>query len=126
MTRILEWIICVLAGAVIVLAIAKTPVHAHYNAQWIQEGNYKNAVGELCCGERDCGELVAGKVVAMPDGFHVNGVFRITVSATGLTTDEEVHEVVPYSEATPSPDGVYWRCRWGGQRKCFFAPPPGS
>jgi hypothetical protein len=31
---------------------------------------------------------------------------------------------VPFSEALPSPDGRYWRCQWGGSRKCFFAPPP--
>jgi hypothetical protein len=30
---------------------------------------------------------------------------------------------VPYQEAQPSPDGHYWRCAWGGTRKCFFAPP---
>jgi hypothetical protein len=30
---------------------------------------------------------------------------------------------VPFSEALPSPDGNYWRCQWGGTRKCFFAPP---
>jgi hypothetical protein len=34
-----------------------------------------------------------------------------------------IKETVPFSEATPSPDGRYWRCQWGGSRKCFFAPP---
>lgn len=123
MTRILEWIACVLAGAVIILALTKA--HAHGPAQWIQDGNYKNGADELCCGERDCGELVAGKVVAYADGYHVDAIFRITTT-TGTIIDEEVHETVPYSQSTPSPDGVYWRCRWGGERKCFFAPPPGS
>ena len=33
-------------------------------------------------------------------------------------------ETVPFSEALPSPDGHFWRCQWGGSRKCFFAPPP--
>ena len=32
-------------------------------------------------------------------------------------------ETIPFSEATPSPTGTYWRCQWGGTRKCFFAPP---
>jgi hypothetical protein len=27
---------------------------AHDAAEWIQRGGYKNAIGELCCGERDC------------------------------------------------------------------------
>jgi hypothetical protein len=35
-----------------------------------------------------------------------------------------IRETVPFSEALPSPDGHYWRCQWGGSRKCFFAPPP--
>ena len=34
-------------------------------------------------------------------------------------------EVVPYSEAQPSSDGAYWRCkRPDGSRRCFFAPTP--
>jgi hypothetical protein len=33
-------------------------------------------------------------------------------------------ETVPFSEAQPSPDGAYWRCkRPDGSRRCFFAPP---
>jgi hypothetical protein len=36
-------------------------------------------------------------------------------------------EFVPMSEAQPSPDGAYWRCkRPDGTRRCFFAPPPGT
>jgi hypothetical protein len=35
----------------------------------------------------------------------------------------KTNETIPFSEATPSPTGTYWRCHWGGQRKCFFAPP---
>jgi hypothetical protein len=35
------------------------------------------------------------------------------------------NEFIPHSEAQPSPGG-YWRCEWGGQRKCFFAPMQGS
>ena len=34
-----------------------------------------------------------------------------------------IKETIPFSEATPSPTGTYWRCQWGGSRKCFFAPP---
>jgi hypothetical protein len=37
------------------------------------------------------------------------------------------NEMVPFSEAQPSPDGAFWRCkRPDGSRRCFFAPPPGS
>ena len=36
-------------------------------------------------------------------------------------------ELVPFSEAQPSEDGEYWRCkRYDGSRRCFFAPQPSS
>ena len=80
---------------------------AHGPAEWIQQGGYRNAVGELCCGERDCLELADVDVSVTAAGYFV----------------KSVRETVPYSEALPSPDGHYWRCHWGGARKCFFAPP---
>jgi hypothetical protein len=80
---------------------------AHGPAEWIQRGGYKNAVGELCCGERDCFELADADVKITPRGYYI----------------VSIKETVPFSEATPSPDGKYWRCQWGGSRKCFFAPP---
>jgi hypothetical protein len=80
---------------------------AHGPAEWIQQGGYKNAAGELCCGERDCFELADGDVAITAAGYLV----------------KSVRETVPFSEALPSPDGRYWRCQWGGSRKCFFAPP---
>jgi hypothetical protein len=37
------------------------------------------------------------------------------------------YEAVPFSEAQPSPDGEFWRCkRPDGTRRCFFAPPPAT
>ena len=37
------------------------------------------------------------------------------------------YESVPFSEAQPSPDGEFWRCkRPDGTRRCFFAPPPAT
>src|SRR5258708_2800247 len=83
------------------------PAAAHGPAQWIQDGNYKNAVGELCCGERDCFELADDDVKITGAGYYV-------VSK---------QETIPMNEAQPSPDGRFWRCEWGGKRKCFFAPP---
>lgn len=88
------------------LSLAK----AHGPAEWIQRGNYKNAAGELCCGERDCAELATGDVAITAAGYFV----------------VSIRETVPFSEAQPSPDGHYWRCQWGGTRKCFFAPPPST
>jgi len=80
---------------------------AHGPAEWIQRGGYKNAAGELCCGERDCFELTDADVKITSAGYFV----------------VSTKETVPFHEATPSPDGRYWRCQWGGARKCFFAPP---
>ena len=45
----------------------------------------------------------------------------------GPTVREQVNEVIPYSQALPSPDGSYWQCkRPDGTPRCFFAPPSGS
>jgi hypothetical protein len=79
---------------------------AHDN--WISRGKFRNAAGEWCCGEGDC--------------FVVPGE-RIGMTPTGYRLYES--EIVPYSEAQPSPDGTYWRCmRPDGSRRCFFAPQP--
>lgn len=83
---------------------------AHGPAQWIEQGQYKNAVGELCCGERDCAELASDDVAITASGYFI----------------KSIKETIPFSEATPSPTGTYWRCFWGGKRKCFFAPPPNT
>lgn len=92
-----------MAMAMLTLQIA----YAHGPAEWIQRGGYKNALGELCCGERDCFELTAEEIKITPNGYVVI----------------KTNETIPFSEATPSPTGTYWRCQWGGSRKCFFAPP---
>lgn len=97
------------------------PASAHDQAQWIQDGNYKNSAGELCCGLRDCAELPDGSVTVTTQGYHVRLVN--TFERREIVT---LDEVVPFSEAQPSPDGKYWRCQWGGERKCFFAPPPST
>lgn len=114
----------IIAAAVIV-ALGTMAVNAHGSAEWVARNRLKNAAGELCCGKNDCGVMVAGKVVATAQGYQVDATFKITTE-DGTEILEEVHEVVPYSEAQPSPDGAYWRCRWAGERKCFFAPPPNS
>jgi hypothetical protein len=80
---------------------------AHGPAEWIQRGGYKNALGELCCGERDCVELSEADIRITSSGYLVRST----------------NETIPFHEATPSPTGTYWRCYWGGKRKCFFAPP---
>jgi hypothetical protein len=94
--------------AAVIAAATLSLASAHGPAEWIQQGGYRNPAGELCCGERDCFELSSGDVSVTASGYFVHSV----------------KETVPFSEAQPSPDGRYWRCQWGGSRKCFFAPPP--
>jgi hypothetical protein len=96
-----------LALAAVMATATLSLASAHGPAEWIERGSYKNAAGELCCGERDCFELADGDVTITARGYFV----------------KSTRETVPYSEALPSPDGRYWRCQWGGARKCFFAPP---
>lgn len=77
---------------------------AHDN--WISRGGLRNTAGEWCCGDGDCPAL--------------NYTPRITASGYQLQDGE----VVPFSEAQPSPDGSFVRChRPDGSRRCFFAPP---
>ena len=108
--------------------LAWSTAFAHGPADWIV--GLQNSIGEACCGQNDCGQFVGGEIRALPDGYHVHAVFRGShprwsngVEKT-IVFEQHVHEVVPYSQAQPSPDGQYWRCQWGGARKCFFAPPP--
>lgn len=98
------------ALAALVVLFVPTPTGAHGDADWVQQGGFRNAAGELCCGERDCFELADGDVKATAAGYYV----------------ASTKETIPYNEALPSPDGKYWRCEWGGTRKCFFAPPPNT
>ena len=110
-----------LLAATLLVTLWARPVGAHGEAEWIERGGYKNSAGELCCGERDCGVKIGGQISHIPGGYNVNATFQI---GEGINSQiVHVKEFVPESEATPSPDGAYWRCEWGGQRKCFFAPP---
>ena len=87
------------------------PALAHGPADWIMQGQHKNAAGEWCCGEGDC--------------FVVTGVATVMSPASGYRLPNG--EFIPQSEAQPSPDGVFWCChRPDGSRRCFFAPPPNS
>ena len=54
---------------------------------------------------------------------------RVTYRGASWEGDivHEIDELVPHREVQPSKDGRYWRCRRpSGERRCFFAPPPGS
>jgi hypothetical protein len=98
---------------------------AHGPAKWVQDGKYKNALGELCCGERDCGMQESGNITRVQGGYQVDAVFRVE-HPTGGPIPFTVKGFVKDEDATPSPTGDYWACSWGGMLKCFFAPLPGS
>lgn len=131
----------VLARLILLISFLTLGVaHAHGPAQWIQDGQYRGQDG-LCCGETDCGWISQRDVHATDRGFEVRGAVHV-VPPDGKAFTYQVDEIVPYSEAQPSPTGDYWRCAWGGvdaskykttaeymahaDRKCFFSPPPGS
>jgi hypothetical protein len=77
---------------------------------WISRGMFRNPAGEFCCGKGDCFEVAKDKVAMTGDGYLLFGT-----------------EKVPFTEAQPSPDGAFWRCkRPDGSRRCFFAPPPST
>ncbi|MBI4275567.1 MAG: hypothetical protein HY659_12800 [Rhizobiales bacterium] len=78
---------------------------------WISRGAFKSPISnEWCCGEGDCFVIPSDSVQMNGVGYELFGV-----------------EMVPFTEAMPSPDGAFWRCkRPDGSRRCFFAPPPGS
>ena len=101
------------AGALLSIA-SQTLAHD----SWISRGALRNAAGEWCCGEGDCFVVPGNRIMTTGTGYAILGD-----QASGGAVP--VMEVVPYSEAQPSPDGQFWRCkRPDGSRRCFFAPPP--
>jgi hypothetical protein len=100
----------------VIMAAFLLPAKAHGPAKWVQDGNYKNAVGELCCG---------GTVDRVPGGYQVDAVFTGRNRA-GAEFSFPVKGFIADEHATPSPTGDYWACSWGGQVKCFFVVLPGS
>jgi hypothetical protein len=97
-----------LLSAAFALAFFSSPALAH--DFWISHGKYTSTDGVHCCGDNDCQALGPEDVKITPRGYALmNG------------------ELVPFSEAQPSEDGEFWRCkRYDGSRRCFFAPQPSS
>lgn len=90
---------------------------------WISRGGHRNPAGEWCCGAGDCALMDPKSVTVTSRGYALSGWG--TIDETGRR--EFYHEGIPETEAMPSPDGAYWRCkRPDGTRRCFFAPPPNT
>jgi len=106
-----------LAGAATFASIAS----AHDS--WISRGGHRNAAGEWCCGEGDCFVIPTGRVTITAQGYQVLVPGQVVNGRDASPS----FEIIPFSEAQPSPDGQFWRCRRpDGSRRCFFAPPPAS
>lgn len=99
------------ATSLLVAATLLAPTSSSAHDSWINSGGFRGkgqAAGEWCCGEGDCAVIPSEQVSTRAGGYTLFG-----------------RETVPYSEAQPSPDGAFWRCkRPDGTRRCFFAPPP--
>lgn len=77
------------------------------DANWIWQNGYKGRDGVSCCGPTDCEWLDPRNVKVTPAGYFL----------------VNFNETVPFSEATPTEDGRFWRCHSSdNQRRCFFAP----
>src|ERR1700687_4557215 len=100
-----------LAVSAAMLSVAPVPGALSHD-HWINDGKYvnPNKRNELCCGEGDCFVIPSEQVTMTGDGYVIFGV-----------------EKIPFTEAQPSPDGAFWRCKLpDGTRRCFFAPPPAT
>ena len=102
------------AAAFLAAFLLPAPSLAHGESSWIGELGLTNANGESCCGETDCHVVSVERVRILPGGYQVPHP-----SSSGRI-------FVPTSETLPSRDGRFHICVWGGERKCFFAPPMGS
>jgi hypothetical protein len=79
-------------ATIAILGVTAIPLVGHAHDSWINKGGYRNAAGEWCCGEYDC---------ESPE----------QIASTGLGWVINAVEFVPFSEASPSPDGKVWICR---------------
>ena len=97
-------ILGIVAGLLAALFIGSVKAHDDPD-NWIGQEQRRNVDGQLCCGRGDCFPFTTDQVTVMPDGYHF----------------PDGH-VAPFNKAAPSIDHFYWKCVWGGETKCVFAP----
>ena len=108
----------ILVAAIVLTACVGGDSLAHDS--WISRGNHRNGAGEWCCGAGDCFIVPKERVMMTGEGY-------VVIQGPLAGVGPQFHEAVPFSEAQPSPDGEFWRCRRpNGSRRCFFAPPPST
>jgi hypothetical protein len=120
----IDWVrLAGVAGATAMLAgvlLAAFLFGARAHESWISRGGHRNGAGEWCCGVGDCFVVPKEHVFETRDGY-------VLVFGPVLGAGPAYHELVPFAEAQPSPDGEFWRCqRPDRSRRCFFAPPPST
>lgn len=120
--------------SILIVAVLMFSSYAIAHDSWISKGGYKSPPGatnpgEWCCGQGDCGVYLPdvpgkeSKIKITAKGYELDAYFQIG-NGRGAVIYQAV-ETVPFSDAIPSPDGAYWRCKApSGARRCFFAPPP--
>lgn len=103
----LAWRVLIFLGlGVLIFMVSIRALGAHdLPTDWIGQERRTNAAGTLCCGKGDCASFTVDQVKVMPDGYHFPD-----------------GEVAPFNKVAPSIDNLYWKCVWGGETKCVFAP----
>ena len=111
---------CLARLALIFAAFALIIPDSFAHDSWISRGGHKNAAGEWCCGHGDCFVIPKERIM-------MTGECYVIIHGPLAGVGPQMYEAVPFTEAQPSPDGEFWRCkRPDGSRRCFFAPPPAT
>jgi hypothetical protein len=85
-------------------------VKAHDNpTDWIGQEKRTNAAGVMCCGKGDCFPFTVDQIKVRSDGYQFPDGY-----------------VAAFKNAAPSVDGFWWKCEWGGEVRCIFAPMGGT
>lgn len=99
------------AAVMAAFAFLCAPASAH---DWYS--GLRNELGESCCGGSDCGPVPKTTVRIARTGYVVK------VRMGGVETEM----LVPFARVRNSIDEDFHACIWGGEIKCFFAPPLGA
>jgi hypothetical protein len=96
------------AIAVVFACVIGSTAIAHENpTDWIGQERRTNGKNELCCGKGDCFPFTSQ---------------QMKMTSEGIAFPDEPDNIIPFTKFAPSADGFFWKCIWGGETKCVFAP----
>lgn len=95
--------------AALLLSAAPALAHEPYT------GLRDPVTGADCCNGRDCRPIPDSDVRLARNGYVVR-----------TETTESGEQFIPFERVLWSQDGQFHKCEWGGEIKCFLAPPLGS